>query len=213
MNRSRIDDTKQGRRLNRQEKIQRREAERRREARSRRIFIGVLTGVVVLVLGFSLIYFAKQSSSSSSASSNSPYAALNGVSCDSTEQLNYHIHAHISIYINGNAVQIPGNIGIANDGSCFYWLHTHDTSGIIHIESPTKKIYTLGQFSQLWGQRFSELQYPIELDQNTDWQVYVNGKAYKGDFHSIPLEAHTLVTLAYNSPGITPDTTYAWQGL
>ncbi|WP_161977647.1 hypothetical protein [Dictyobacter kobayashii] len=51
------------------------------------------------------------------------------------------------------------------------------------------------------------------MDQKTNWQAYVNGKPYSGDFHNIPLEAHTLVTLAYNSPGITPDTTYAWQGL
>ncbi|GCE21338.1 hypothetical protein KDK_51380 [Dictyobacter kobayashii] len=63
------------------------------------------------------------------------------------------------------------------------------------------------------GQRFPNLQYPLELDQKTNWQAYVNGKPYSGDFHNIPLEAHTLVTLAYNSPGITPDTTYAWQGL
>ncbi|WP_136625277.1 hypothetical protein [Dictyobacter kobayashii] len=55
------------------------------------------------------------------------------------------------MYINGQPVQVPQNVGIASDQSCIYWLHTHDTSGIIHIESPTQKTYTLGNFTQLWG--------------------------------------------------------------
>ncbi|HEX4207231.1 MAG TPA: hypothetical protein VHZ51_24140 [Ktedonobacteraceae bacterium] len=41
----------------------------------------------------------------------------------------------------------------------------------------------------------------------------MNGKPHQGDFHTIPLNPHALITLAYNSPGITPDTTYNWQGL
>ena len=44
-------------------------------------------------------------------------------------------------------------------------------------------------------------------------QAYVDGKPYKGDFHKIPLKAHTLITLAYNSPNVKPDTTYNWNGL
>ena len=117
------------------------------------------------------------------------------------------------MYINGQAVALPQNIGIASNQSCIYWLHTHDTSGVIHIESPTQKIYTLGNFLNIWQQRFSSLGYPSQLSQSAGWKIYVNGKAYNGSIPSIPLNAHTLITLAYNSPNAQPDTTYNWNGL
>jgi hypothetical protein len=144
---------------------------------------------------------------------NSAYPAVDGISCDAGEQLAYHIHAHVSIYINGKLSNVPQYVGIASDGTCYYWLHTHDTSGVIHIESPTQKDYMLGNFFDEWSQRFSSLGYPSELDLTSGWQVWVDGKPYSGDFHNIPLTAHKLITLAYNSPGVKPDTTYAWNGL
>lgn len=205
---------------NRIEKQQRREAERLHELKRKRItnLIVISTIALVVVIIGAFIWFANRptgsntsSSQTSSSSSSTPYAPLNGISCESQEQLAYHIHAHLSIYIDGKAVQVPQAIGIASDQSCIYWLHTHDTSGVIHIESPTQKNYTLGDFTQLWSQRFSNLQYPYQLDKGAGWQVYVDGKPYNSDFHNIVLKAHTLVTLAYNSPNAKPDTTYAWQ--
>ncbi|GCE07108.1 hypothetical protein [Dictyobacter aurantiacus] len=206
-------------------KQQRREAERLRQLKARRRNKMIITGSIVLVAVIvgAFIWFANHplggsannsssSSQTSSSSSSAPYAPLNGISCDTQEQLAYHIHAHLSIYIDGKPVAVPQGIGIASDQSCIYWLHSHDTSGVIHIESPTQKNYTLGQFTQLWSQRFSNLQYPYQLDKGDGWQVYVDGKPYSGDFHNVVLKAHTLVTLAYNSPNAKPDTTYNWNG-
>ena len=121
------------------------------------------------------------------------------------------MHAHLAIYINGKAVPVSEAIGITS--RCIYWLHTHDTSGVIHIESPTQKTYTLGNFLDLWQQQFSQLHYPAQLDQSTGWQVYVNGKLNTGSFRSIPLNTHVLITLAYQSPGIKPDTVFKWGDL
>src|SRR6266566_3501100 len=104
-------------------------------------------------------------------------------------------------------------VGIAPDGSCFYWLHTHSNDGVIHIEAPSGRSFTLGNFLDIWGKRFAQLGYPSELDQSDGWQAYINGKPFAGDFHTIPLQAHTLITLAYHSPGVKPDTTYDWNGL
>ena len=162
-----------------------------------------------------LILYNNHNAANPTASSvvNPIYPAVDGVSCDAGEQLAYHIHAHVSIYINGKLSNIPQNVGIAPDGTCYYWLHTHDTSGVIHIESPTQKDYILGNFLDEWSQRFSSLGYPSELDLTSGWQVWVDGKPYSGDFHNITLTAHKLITLAYNSPGVKPDTTYAWNGL
>ena len=44
---------------------------------------------------------------------------------------------------------------VAAGGQCFYWLHTHTSDGVIHIESPTQRIYTLGQFFDEWHQPLS----------------------------------------------------------
>src|SRR5215813_1522896 len=74
---------------------------------------------------------------------------VNGIQCGSKEQLAYHIHAHLTVFDNGQARSIPGGIGIpgsqveqttegpvAAGGQCIYWLHTHAPDGVIHIESP-----------------------------------------------------------------------------
>jgi hypothetical protein len=116
------------------------------------------------------------------------------------------------MYINGQVLPLPSQIGIAKDQSCLYWLHTHDTSGVIHMEAPANHSFVLGNFLDEWSTEFAALGYPPQLDQ-TGWQAYVNGKPYNGDFHKIPLQAHTLITLMYNSPNAVPDTTYNWNGL
>ena len=91
--------------------------------------------------------------------------AIDGISCQTSEQTLFHIHAHLTIYVNGSARQIPAAIGIPGafaqntpqgpfigSGNCFYWLHTHAPDGIIHIESPIQRTYTLGEFFDEWGQ-------------------------------------------------------------
>jgi len=74
-----------------------------------------------------------------------------------------HIHPWLRIVINGQNVTIPAAVGIENpsfetaggykvavSGSCFEPLHTHDSSGIIHIESGTNSPFTLGDFFRVW---------------------------------------------------------------
>lgn len=86
-----------------------------------------------------------------------------------------HIHPRIEIFIDGKRFTIPANIGIdpklwKNHSLERYGmpmpsmrempymspLHTHDTSGIIHVESTVNREYTLGEFFDVWGVRFSE---------------------------------------------------------
>jgi len=117
------------------------------------------------------------------------------------------------MYIDGQITPIPAQIGIAPDNSCLYWLHTHSSDGVIHIEAPNGVSITLKNFLDIWRMRFQQLGYPSQLDQLDGWQVYVNGKPFTGDFHTIPLQSHTLITLAYNSPGVKPDTSFNWKGL
>jgi hypothetical protein len=69
--------------------------------------------------------------------------AIDGIGCNSMEQSAFHVHSHLVIFINGRHSQVPSQIGIP--ANCFYWLHTHDESGKIHIEAPMLRDFTLGQ--------------------------------------------------------------------
>lgn len=173
-------------------------------------FLGVGIIIIAAIVGV-VIYNDNQPQTETIV--NPSYPPVDNIYCDALEQTVYHIHAHLSIYINGTLSPIPQNMGIASDGSCYYWLHTHDTTGVIHIESPTQKDYTLGNFFDEWSTNFSSLGYPSQLALSTGWQVWIDGKPYTGDFRNIPLTAHELITMAYNSPRVKPDTTYAWNGL
>ena len=193
----------------RREEQQRREEERRHAARRKRITIFSIIGVVALAVA-GLVYLVV---AQSQTPANAAYPVVDNISCQSTEQGGTHIHAHVTMYVNGTKTPIPANVGIAPDSSCLYWLHTHDDSGVIHIEAPEGVSATFGNFLDIWGQRFLQVGYPSQLSDATGWQVYVNGKPFRGNFHTIPLQSHTLITLAYHSPGIQPDTTYTWNGL
>jgi hypothetical protein len=139
---------------------------------------------------------------------------VDGISCDTTEQLVYHIHAHLTVFVNGAARQIPAGIGIPGaqaentptgpfiaSGSCFYWLHTHAADGIIHIESPVHRTYTLGDFFDVWGQ-------PLGPDQvgpvRGPVTAIYNHQVYRGNPRNIPLEKHAQIQLEVGKPLVSP---------
>ncbi|HWD10162.1 MAG TPA: hypothetical protein VHA57_13825 [Actinomycetota bacterium] len=154
---------------------------------------------------------------------------VNGIQCNTNEQLAYHHHAHLTIFVNGEPAQVPYGIGIDNyqvsqsngqpyvgSGSCFYWLHTHAADGIIHIESPSNATFSLGDFFAEWGQPLSATQ--VGPDKGTVTAFY-NGKLYTGpDPASLPLTEHAqiqldIATSVYTGPLIAPETLTDWRGL
>jgi hypothetical protein len=195
-----------------------RQEEQRRAARRTTITVISVIAAVLLVTTVAVYFlvFAPGTTTQSEAVYNPAYPPVDGIYCDQLEQTAFHVHAHLSIYINGQLMVAPANVGIADpngQGSCFYWLHVHNPDGIIHMEAPVGHSFTLGNFFDIWSNEFQSLNYPSQLDVNAGWTAYVNGKLYNGDFHSIPLNAHSLITLMYNSPNAKPDTTYNWGTL
>lgn len=142
--------------------------------------------------------------------------AIDGISCNSSEQTVFHIHTHLTIFVNGQPRQVPAGIGIPNaqaqqtqagpfisSGSCFYWLHTHAADGIIHIESPVQRTYTLGEFFNEWGQ-------PLGTDQvgpaHGNVTVIVNGQVFKGNPRDVALGSHENLQVMVGRPLIAPET-------
>ena len=140
---------------------------------------------------------------------------VDGIGCQSSEQTLFHIHAHLTIFVNGAARQVPAAIGIPGaqaqttaagpfieQGTCFYWLHTHAADGIIHIESPVQRNYTLGNFFDEWGQ-------PLSASQVGPASGHVvalyNGQVFQGNPRDIPLTAHGQIQLEVGTPLVAPE--------
>ena len=135
---------------------------------------------------------------------------VQGIQCDASEQVLYHIHTHLAVYVNGALRPISPGIGIVEPEAqqtangafysasrCYYWLHVHAQDGVIHIESPTKSTYTLGQFFAIWGQPLTRTSAGPETGNLT---VYVNGKRYTGDPSGISLGSREDIQISVGTP-------------
>jgi hypothetical protein len=115
-----------------------------------------------------------------------------------------HIHQHLDLYLDGRKVPVPAGIGI-DPAVGFAPLHTHDASGVIHLESPTVRTYTLGQFFAVWGVRFT----PNCLGGSCAagerrLRVYVDGTAYRGDPTTLALASHQELVVAFGTAAQLP---------
>ena len=150
-----------------------------------------------------------------SASTTKTGAAVDGLTCQSEakEVVNYHIHTHVAIYVNGQMMRLPAGIGITQPPmivnyptgkfydvgayDCLYWLHTHVADGIIHVEAPVKKSFTLGQFFDVWDQPLSATRVASAVGTVT---LFENGKRLAGDPRLTPLLAQGDIQIDVGTP-------------
>jgi hypothetical protein len=140
------------------------------------------------------------------------------------EYFTYHVHAHLDVFVNGKAVTVPAGLGInikdpgVQSGTvngapayggisrcvkpCISPLHTHDTTGVIHIEAKTQTTFTLGQLFTEWG---------VELDSTCvggycdpgESAVFVNGDRVSGNPASVQLADHQEIAIVIGTPPAT----------
>jgi hypothetical protein len=70
----------------------------------------------------------------------------------------FHIHAMLHLYVNGLLSPLPANIGLDPSLGLESSMHTHDRTGIIHMEAPHAYNYTLGDFFSVWGVKLGPAQ-------------------------------------------------------
>jgi hypothetical protein len=138
---------------------------------------------------------------------------LAGIACNATSQV-YHVHSHLSIYLDGQALAVPASIGIVElspTTHCDYLLHTHDRTGIIHVEAPAPATFTLGQFFAIWGEPLSLTN--VAGNPGLPVVVYVTDNnvtsQYSGDPANIELTAHREITIQIGSP-MAEIPSYTW---
>jgi hypothetical protein len=210
----------------RQAQRRRQEAARARQAARRRRRLAVAAVLaVVLVAGIGGLAVSAAARHQQSAASPGPLAGLQtgpapwgANTADLAQRLQaiglpplspmegtvVHIHQHLDLYVDGRKVTVPAGIGI--DPAVGYApLHTHDPSGVIHVESPTARTYTLGEFFAVWGVRLT----PSCLGGDCaaggrQLRVYVNGRTDHGDPASLVLAAHQELVVAIGTAAQLP---------
>jgi hypothetical protein len=149
------------------------------------------------------------------ASTTASGSPVDGITCrksmDQSEK--FHIHDLVNIFVNGQPRRLPAGAGIAaptlpehlttglfmenSPEGCLYWLHVHANDGILHIESPVKRSFTLGEFFDVWGQ-------PLSSDQVGPARGpvvgFVNGRRFQGNPRDIPLLTHGTIQLDVGTP-------------
>lgn len=149
------------------------------------------------------------------ADSPEPGKSRGGIPCGSNEQLSYHVHVRLTIYVHGKPRAVPLGIGIApprrvsrggggsfvSGGACYSWLHTHASDGVIHIEAPADATFRLGQFFAVWNQALDKRHLGGVRGHVV---AYVNGKRFAGDPRAISLRKHAQIQLEVGRPYVKP---------
>jgi hypothetical protein len=158
------------------------------------------------------------------AGSPQPGQSVDGIKCEvGGEQVAFHHHSRLTIFVNGHPRTVPYGVGVADPklqpgigvpfvggGACFSWLHTHAADGIIHIESPVPRAFTLGNFFDVWGQPLSATQVGPAKGKVT---ALYNGRVWTGNPRDIRLREHSQIQLEVGKPLVGPVHITNWGGL
>jgi hypothetical protein len=136
-----------------------------------------------------------------------------------------HDHVHLDVLVDGLKVPVPGGVGLVEPkdrgpcppdptpvgdcttGESFFAevanspLHTHSSSGIVHIESDRHRTYTLGEFFDEWGVRFeSSCIGSYCAGDGKELRVYVNGRRVPGDARRLALTNRQEIAVVFGGP-------------
>ncbi len=156
-----------------------------------------------------------------------------GLQPENKETLHFHVHAHLDVFVDGSAVQVPAGIGIniadpnvqhgqwngdpAYGGitgcaqPCISPLHTHDDSGVIHTESANSTPNRLGQFFTEWNVPLSSTCVAQYCTPTTSIAVYVDGTRYSGNPADISLtDRKEIAVIIGSAPKQIPAVFPSW---
>ena len=85
-------------------------------------------------------------------------------------------------------------------------IHTHDPTGVIHVESPTRNDFTLGQFFGTWGVRFT----PTRVGSYSGYELYLDGERYTGNPTKLVLRDHQELALVVGKAPATVPASYSF---
>jgi hypothetical protein len=218
------------RKVRKEDARRQREALQRKAARRKFYRWGVAGAIVVALIVTGALVALNQKSSNNPTGTQSPPALEGmqhteapwtngnlglkqrldaiGLPVLSQEALAFHIHMLLQVYVDGNPVPVPQAVGINEVGTPQFItvLHTHDATGVIHVESPQQQNYTLGEFFNVWGVPFSSTTlgaYANAGDRQV--RVFLNGQPYQGEPTGLVLKQHEDIVVTFGTQKQLPD--------
>ena len=128
-----------------------------------------------------------------------------GIQCEREEYGDFHIHAHVDVFVDGKPASVPAMIGILEAQRCLYWMHTHDPTGIVHIEAPKKRAFTLAQLFELWKATAGGA--PQRKDAP---KLFVDGKRVDKRLDQVELEDHMEIAVVYGKEPASIPASYSF---
>ena len=148
--------------------------------------------------------------------------AAAGLPAFKSEQLFYHVHAHLDVFVDGQPTKVPAGLGIGGDANakvetqngqvvaglvggscskpCISPLHTHDESGVLHVENDKDRQINLGQLFTEWGVRFTTDCVGGYCAPDKPYKAYVNGQPFTGDASTIVLKNLEEIAIVIGTP-------------
>lgn len=152
----------------------------------------MLFPVLGILLVGGLVWLALSAPKRSASSITTREVAL---TCTTDMATKFHIHPQLKIIINGEPQDVPSGIGITPQ--CMNSLHTHDSKGEIHVESPEKRDFSLADFFAVWKKPFDRTQIlDYKVDATHIVHVMVNGKTVE-TYEQTILQDHDNIIISY----------------
>ena len=127
------------------------------------------------------------------------------------ERLEFHVHAHVDVFVNGQAAPVAPLIGIDTQSRVISPLHTHDESGVVHIENSVPADFTVGQFFTEWAVRLTSDCVGGYCQPRVPWKVVVNGQDWTGEPTAVVFHAHDEIAFVIGTAPSEVPATYAFS--
>ncbi|WP_405133034.1 hypothetical protein [Nocardia sp. NBC_01388] len=112
-----------------------------------------------------------------------------------------HIHVHIDVLVDGSAVPVVANLGVDRIKGAMSPLHTHDASGVVHIESPAQRQFGLGELFSEWGvSRAGDNVGTLRAGDGKNVRIFVNGTLRQGNPAALTFANRDEVAIVYGPP-------------
>ncbi len=223
-----------------QARLEREEIERKRSSRRRNRTVSLVVGLALAAIVIGALVLLRPSGGDGTAATSLPPgvtlpdpATLPGVMrtvppwSNNLEQANerlamlglpalsdtiLHHHVRLFVYVDGQPVEVPADIGFSQEIRVFSPLHTHDATGTVHVESADPNFQpVLGQFMDVWGLYFTATCLGDSCnDGDRQLRVYLDGQPFAGDPTVLPLNDQATVVITFGTedqlPNPIPDT-------
>jgi len=161
-----------------------------------------------------------------------------GSELETVEHLDYHVHAHLDVFVNGQPVEVPAAIGIVIDdpavkefptesgtdyggidpkegceNPCISPLHTHSADGVLHTESAITSPNTLGQFFTEWDVALDAECVGGYCAPEATIEVFIDGEPYEGNPADIELVDEREIAIVVGSPPAEVPSEFDFSGV